>query len=81
MFLLVQDGTLRGNKWQDNAACAGIWGLSCSLHVNQRRPDVLLHICYTSGPLMWPPGPFRLNLHGVSRDLLRIVPFFFLLIP
>lgn len=49
MFLLVPDGTLRGNKWQNKAACAGIWELSCSLHVNQRRPDVLLHICCTSG--------------------------------
>lgn len=89
MFLLVQDGTLRGNKWPNNAACACIWKLSCSLHVNQRRPDVLLaymqhiwavtavHWCGLMAPLdLTSPG------NGVSHcDLLRVVPFFCLFIP
>lgn len=38
----AEDGTLRGNEWWSNAACAGVCELSCRLHVNQRRPDVSL---------------------------------------
>lgn len=38
----AEDGTLRGNEWESNAACAGICELSCGLHVNQQKPDVSL---------------------------------------
>lgn len=61
----AEDGTLRGNEWQSNAACSGICKLSCSLHVNQGRPDVSLSSRDTSDLKLWFAScPFRFNLHN-----------------
>lgn len=49
----AEDGTLRGNEWRSNAACAGVCELSCRLHVNQRRPDVSLSLRGTSDLKPW----------------------------
>lgn len=81
MFLLVQDGTLRGNEWQNNAAC-------CHAVCMSIRDDQMFcciyatHLGYNSSSLMWPHGlDLTFTGNGVSRDLLSVVPFFCLFIP